>query len=84
MIASLEAGTSIWLDRYGQIFIRNACGKVVCAFFTIRDELCGMTPEGARFGPSDVVGGEETPRDFAEFGAALTEAFQDYLNYIRT
>jgi hypothetical protein len=81
MIASIEAGTSIWLDRYGQIFIRNACGKVVCAFFMIRDELCGMTPEGARFGPSDVVGGEETPRAFAEFGAALTEAFQYYLNY---
>lgn len=80
-IASLDAGVSVSLDRYGQIFIRNARGKLVCAFFTIRDKLCGRTPEGARFGPSDVVGGEETPRAFAEFGAALTEAFQDYRDH---
>lgn len=78
VIAALDAGVSVLLDRYGQIFVQNARGKLVCAFFTIRNEVCGRTPEGARFGPPDVVGGAETPQAFAKFGSALAEAFQDY------
>jgi hypothetical protein len=62
------------VDRFGQVTLFERDGRLVCMFFTLRQQFAAWTPGGTRFGPKALLGVPPTPGAAEKIGAALKEA----------
>jgi hypothetical protein len=65
----------IAVDRFGQVFVAERTGKLVCVFLVVRGSLAAWMPDGTRFGLAGAIGGPPTPGARERIGEALLEAW---------
>jgi hypothetical protein len=64
------------VDAYGEVFLFEATGKLVCAFFVFRHLLAAWMPDGTRYGPFSLLGERATPDADRKIGQALSLAWE--------
>jgi hypothetical protein len=64
------------VTMYGEVFLFEHTGEVVCGFFAFRDDLAAWMPDGTCLGPEALLGQRETPAAAGRIGAALLDAWQ--------
>jgi hypothetical protein len=62
------------VDLFGQVFLFEHSGELVCAFFAFRRSFAAWMPDGTCLGPPALLGGPETPGAAEKIGRALREA----------
>jgi hypothetical protein len=63
------------VDTFGQVALFEHDGRLVCMFFTFREQFAAWMPDGTRFGSARLLGAEPTPGAAERIGAALTAAW---------
>jgi hypothetical protein len=61
---------------YGEVFLFEYTGELVCGFFAFRNHLAAWMPDGTCLGPQSLLGRPETPGAAGRIGAALVDAWQ--------
>jgi hypothetical protein len=62
------------VDAYGEVFLFERTGELVCSFFAFRQQLAAWAPDGTRFGAEALLGGPPTPEADRILGRALRRA----------
>ena len=75
-VRAAQGDVTALVDRFGHVTVLDRAGQLVCMFFVFREKLAGWMPDGTRFGPAKLTGGEETPQALDRFGQALLAASQ--------
>jgi hypothetical protein len=63
-------------DLFGQVFLFEHGGALVCAFFAFRQQLAAWMPDGTAHGPAALLGRPATPDAAAKIGQALLSAWE--------
>jgi hypothetical protein len=61
---------------YGEVFLFERSGELVCGFFAFRQQVAAWMPDGTCLGPETLLGRPETPDAARRIGRALVEAWQ--------
>jgi hypothetical protein len=61
---------------YGEVFLFENTGELVCGFFAFRHQLAAWMPDGTCLGPETLLGRPETPDAARRIGQALYDAWQ--------
>jgi hypothetical protein len=64
------------VDAFGQVFLFERSGYLVCAFFAYRLALAAWMPDGTCLGPTTLLGRSETPGAAEKIGQALQAAWE--------
>ncbi len=64
------------VDAFGEVFLFEHTGKLVCAFFVFRTRIAAWMPDGTCMGPAALLGRPETPEAMKHIGQALLQAWQ--------
>jgi hypothetical protein len=64
------------IDLYGQTFLFEQTGELVCAFFAFRQQLAAWMPDGTCLGPEALLGKRETADAARRIGQALALAWE--------
>ncbi len=72
--AAVQGVFVLAVDRFGQVFLFEANGDLVCAFFAYRSSFAAWMPDGTCLGPPSLLGRPETPGAAGRIVYALKQA----------
>jgi hypothetical protein len=67
-------GARILIDRYNQVAVLGPNGKLACMFYMSGNEVAAWLPDGTRYGPRRLIGGDRTPGARERIAAVLERA----------